>query len=60
MEGKVEKCTDDAPKTYEIDFDQGLIRFRPCGYVSDRAIDIESRYCRLCGVFLDDETFIRS
>ena len=59
MTENVKKCADDAPKTYEIDFTNGLIRFRPCGYVSDRTIDVETRYCRLCRVFLDDETFIR-
>lgn len=59
QELNVKKCGDDAPKTFEIDFENVRIRFRPCGFVSDKPIDVETRYCRLCGVFIEDETYIR-
>lgn len=61
MTENVTKCPDDAAKTYEVDFDATppTIRFRPCGFVSDREIDISTRYCRNCKVFIDDETYVR-
>lgn len=51
----INKCSNSTPRGFDINAEGNLITFRPCGYKSSFSVDIETRYCRLCQMFIEDE-----
>jgi hypothetical protein len=52
---EVKRCLNSTPRAYDINAKGDLITFRPCGFQSHYKIDIETKYCRLCQIFIEDE-----
>lgn len=53
------RCPNNSPRSYIVDWDAvpPKITFQPCGNVSYHMADIEHKYCRVCQLFLDDESY---
>lgn len=51
------RCSNNAPRAYDINVEGDLITFRPCGFKSRYRVDIETKYCRFCQLFIDDEVY---
>ena len=54
-----ERCPNSAPRAYDLHLsaDPPRITFRPCGNSSTYPIDIETRYCRVCQMFIENEMY---
>ncbi len=53
------RCPNNSPRTYNVDWDAvpPKITFQPCGNVSSYPVDLETKYCRICQLFLDNESY---
>lgn len=53
------RCRNNAPRSFDINFklDPPRITFRPCNNYSEYPIDIETKYCKVCQTFIQDEVY---
>lgn len=53
------RCSASTPRQFDMDLesDPPKIRFRPCGFESSYPIDIETHYCRVCQIFIENEIY---
>ena len=52
---EIKKCSNSTPRSHDISPDGKTITFRPCNYKSTSIIDIETKYCKLCQMFIEQE-----